>query len=380
MCAAELLQQFAESFKDEPVAVQLQLLTAVVKLFLKRPKAAQELVKQILKQASEESDNPDLRDRGFLYWRLLSTSPEAAKKVVLAEKPPIRDDSHTLDPTILDELISHISSLASVYHKPPETFVPKLRNVQKVRTSPSTTTSSTAKTSKGTKKKSKKGQTEESILDIEEVTQAMKTVNIQNVQPASSSVPDDFGFLTAPKLVEKHLVLPALQGQGLELRAGFTRRDGQIYLDMTFTNHSQQPVGNFIIKFNTNQYVTALFIFRKSPSLSYSRVLIALATFLLISSVSEMLSSFNLYPETESIPLQILPGQTVDYLLRVGVLPQQPGQPVAPLSPLVQAGIGVGAGNFFSQSIPASHTITHISLSHTHKQRVLFYIFHMLAH
>ena len=29
----------------------------------------------------QESDDPDLRDRGFIYWRLLSTDPEAAKQV-----------------------------------------------------------------------------------------------------------------------------------------------------------------------------------------------------------------------------------------------------------------------------------------------------------
>ena len=37
----------------------------------------------------KDSENPDLRDRGFIYWRLLSTDPAAAKDVVLAEKPLI---------------------------------------------------------------------------------------------------------------------------------------------------------------------------------------------------------------------------------------------------------------------------------------------------
>jgi AP-1 complex subunit beta-1 len=32
-------------------------------------------------------------DRGYVYWRLLSTNPEAAKAVVLAERPTITDDS-----------------------------------------------------------------------------------------------------------------------------------------------------------------------------------------------------------------------------------------------------------------------------------------------
>lgn len=103
--------------------MQLSLLTAIVKLFLKRPTDTQELVQQVLSLATQDSDNPDLRDRGFIYWRLLSTDPAAAKEVVLAEKPLISEETDLIEPTLLDELICHISSLASVYHKPPTAFV-----------------------------------------------------------------------------------------------------------------------------------------------------------------------------------------------------------------------------------------------------------------
>lgn len=43
--------------------VQLALLTATVKLFIKRPVAGQELLPRVLKMATEEAENPDLRDR-----------------------------------------------------------------------------------------------------------------------------------------------------------------------------------------------------------------------------------------------------------------------------------------------------------------------------
>lgn len=121
--ADELLETFLEGFHDENTQVQLQLLTAIVKLFLKRPTETQELVQQVLSLATQDSDNPDLRDRGFIYWRLLSTDPAAAKEVVLAEKPLISEETDLLEPTLLDELICHIGSLASVYHKPPSSFV-----------------------------------------------------------------------------------------------------------------------------------------------------------------------------------------------------------------------------------------------------------------
>jgi AP-1 complex subunit beta-1 len=121
--ADELLDTFLETFEEEDPAVQLQLLTATVKCFLKNPEDTQDMVQRVLDQATEESDNPDLRDRGFIYWRLLSTDPEAAKMVVLGDKPVIEDDTFRLDPTLLNALIGQIATLSSVYHKPPEAFV-----------------------------------------------------------------------------------------------------------------------------------------------------------------------------------------------------------------------------------------------------------------
>jgi len=41
----------------------LALLTATVKLFIRRPTAASGLLPKVLKMATEEADNPDLRDR-----------------------------------------------------------------------------------------------------------------------------------------------------------------------------------------------------------------------------------------------------------------------------------------------------------------------------
>jgi len=121
--ADELLDSFLESFADESAAVQLQLLTATVKLFLKAPETTQDMVQRVLTLATEESDNPDLRDRGYVYWRLLSSDPEAARAVVLSEKPEIADDTYTLSPQLLEELIGQIATLASIYHKPSEAFV-----------------------------------------------------------------------------------------------------------------------------------------------------------------------------------------------------------------------------------------------------------------
>lgn len=53
-------------------------------------------------------------------------------KVVLAEKPLISEETDLLEPTLLSQLICHIGSLASVYHKPPSSFIDPVR--QPVRT------------------------------------------------------------------------------------------------------------------------------------------------------------------------------------------------------------------------------------------------------
>lgn len=76
--ADELLAIFVQTFTEESYQVQLQTLTAVVKLFLKRPDNAQGLVQRVLETATKDCDSPDVRDRAYIYWRLLSTDPAAA--------------------------------------------------------------------------------------------------------------------------------------------------------------------------------------------------------------------------------------------------------------------------------------------------------------
>jgi len=65
----------------------------------------------------------DLAQLGYIYWRLLSTSPQAAKEVVLADKPLISEETDCIEPALLSELISNIGTLASVYYKPVSAFI-----------------------------------------------------------------------------------------------------------------------------------------------------------------------------------------------------------------------------------------------------------------
>jgi AP-2 complex subunit beta-1 len=118
-----LLDDFLFTFADESVEVQLALLTATVKLFIKRPSKGQALVPKVLKWATEETDNPDLRDRGFMYWRLLSSDmqtndPNTARRIIMGEKPPITAESERLEAATLEEMCLNVGTLATIYLKP----------------------------------------------------------------------------------------------------------------------------------------------------------------------------------------------------------------------------------------------------------------------
>ena len=90
--ASELISTFLDTYQDEPVQVQLQTLTAVVKLFLTRPEEAQGLVQRVLGLATKTADSADLRDRAYIQWRLLSSDTEVAK--VRASKTKLFSTCH----------------------------------------------------------------------------------------------------------------------------------------------------------------------------------------------------------------------------------------------------------------------------------------------
>jgi len=71
----KLIESFAETFLDEPDSVKLSLLTATVKLYLKKPDESEELIHKVLNLATESADSPDIKDRAYIYWRMLSADP-----------------------------------------------------------------------------------------------------------------------------------------------------------------------------------------------------------------------------------------------------------------------------------------------------------------
>uniref|UniRef100_A0A8C8A6B7 AP complex subunit beta n=1 Tax=Oryzias sinensis TaxID=183150 RepID=A0A8C8A6B7_9TELE len=309
--ADELLESFLEGFHDESTQVQLQLLTAIVKLFLKKPTETQELVQQVLSLATQDSDNPDLRDRGYIYWRLLSTDPVAAKEVVLAEKPLISEETDLIEPTLLEELICHIGTLASVYHKPPSAFVEGSRGVQHKRlpcsagSVDSPETSSTAGVSDAPPAViPSQGDLLGDLLNLDltptttgppppAVSTGMQLGAMDLLGGGLDSLCDTLvcdlqigaGFGAAPAAMPasfgapgsgglddlfdlgsgvgmpmgaysppKSVWLQAMKAKGLEISGTFARRAGVIQMEMTLTNKAMSVMTDFAIQFNRNSF------------------------------------------------------------------------------------------------------------------------------
>ncbi|EPX71593.1 AP-2 adaptor complex subunit Apl1 [Schizosaccharomyces octosporus yFS286] len=117
-----LLGEYVDGFLYEPLELQLTILTAATKLFLKMPAAGSEMVTKVLQLCTEEIQDPDLRDRGIIYSRMLSTNPDLAKKVILTNAPPVDVEADAYDPETSEQLLLNVGTLSSVYHKPPNRF------------------------------------------------------------------------------------------------------------------------------------------------------------------------------------------------------------------------------------------------------------------
>lgn len=75
-CHQIFKENFIDCFLEEADNVKLQILTASVKLYLKMPDECEQMIQDILQQATENVSNPDIKDRAYIYWRMLSTSPQ----------------------------------------------------------------------------------------------------------------------------------------------------------------------------------------------------------------------------------------------------------------------------------------------------------------
>uniref|UniRef100_A0A8C1RB63 AP complex subunit beta n=1 Tax=Cyprinus carpio TaxID=7962 RepID=A0A8C1RB63_CYPCA len=265
--ADELLESFLEGFHDESTQVQLQLLTAIVKLFLKKPTETQELVQQVLSLATQDSDNPDLRDRGYIYWRLLSTDPVAAKEVVLAEKPLISEETDLID----GESAESSDVGQSGPSEAPPAVIPSqgdlLGDLLNLDLAPPTATVPSVQPSMQMGAMDLLGGGLDSLVcsfpamgaGLGVAPAAMPTA--LGIAPAVGGGLGDLfdlgggvGMPTGSYVAPKTVWLPAMKAKGLEISGTFARRGGIIQMDLTLTNKAMSVMTDFAIQFNRNSF------------------------------------------------------------------------------------------------------------------------------
>lgn len=50
------------------------------------------VMSELIQSISDKSTNPDLRDRGYIYWRLLYKDDEKAKEIIFNEQQAVEVD------------------------------------------------------------------------------------------------------------------------------------------------------------------------------------------------------------------------------------------------------------------------------------------------
>ena len=116
--STEIINYFVENYSNTEFVskIKLQILNSAVKNFVNKPDESEEIIKVVLQKGAEESENPDVRDRAYIYWRLLEIDPDIAKDMMVSEKPPFNFvDEDELDSETVDDMIVNMTNVSAVY-------------------------------------------------------------------------------------------------------------------------------------------------------------------------------------------------------------------------------------------------------------------------
>lgn len=126
--APYVLEKLIDEFSEESSpAVQLELLSASMKLFFKRPPEMQSMLGRLLQATINDSNQQDVRDRALCYYRLLEQQPTEQAAAIVAQfrlEDPVTVFAEMVESDLKERLFSEFNTLAVVYGKPSELFVP----------------------------------------------------------------------------------------------------------------------------------------------------------------------------------------------------------------------------------------------------------------
>ena len=251
----DVLELLVNGFNDELPSIQLNILITVVKCFLKRPNDANIQARlQATLQLATESNNPDLRDRAFIYWRLLSTNPEQTRVIVWHKKEIINESTleHKIDAQFVDECLKELSTLSALFHVNKQLLV----NDVNANTTSSHAINAIVEEEEG------------NLLDLGDITTNTAAVggNVQELLdtfgpgPVAQSIlsPSASPVQLQQQLKELQLhdantaLLLKTDHLEIEYKYHTSAKDHAVYLMLQFNNISNLVLNEFAIQFNKN--------------------------------------------------------------------------------------------------------------------------------
>lgn len=127
------LEAIVNNFLEDDSQIQLAILTCIVKVNLQKnsPKI-QMMLQTVLNMATQQVENADVRDKAFIYWRLLSSNSELASSILLKPLPTLESTIDVIPPNLLEQLLKELSTAASLYHKPSSMFTDQANSAKYV--------------------------------------------------------------------------------------------------------------------------------------------------------------------------------------------------------------------------------------------------------
>jgi hypothetical protein len=123
------LDPFLDTFHDEQPIVQLALISALVKVYCETPETVKDQLQFVLTEASKRGNPPDVRNRALVYWRLLSADINLTKDILSFSKETVAAPGLSIEPTVLQELLRNMGTVAGVLQVVPSDFVRRVRFV-----------------------------------------------------------------------------------------------------------------------------------------------------------------------------------------------------------------------------------------------------------
>ena len=108
---------------NDNIEIAHALLSATVKLFLKRAPEMIGVLSSLYEKLYSECENPDVLDRAGFYYRLLEHDPFTASEILNCEKHPIYNFLEDSSTDVQDTLLQEFNQLSVLYQKPAKHIV-----------------------------------------------------------------------------------------------------------------------------------------------------------------------------------------------------------------------------------------------------------------